>query len=99
MAHERDLIASHSERGDILGVQCPNAPIAIITTIATVPERSGLRSLDRRLNLEEPAADNSGLLVFSMDLDFSKLDGLITAVIQDHQSGRVLMVGFMNPGR
>jgi len=31
-----------------------------------------------------------------MDLDFSKLNGLITAVIQDHRSGRVLMVGFMN---
>ncbi len=31
-----------------------------------------------------------------MDLDFSKLDGLITAVIQDHADGRVLMVGFMN---
>jgi phosphoribosyl-AMP cyclohydrolase len=31
-----------------------------------------------------------------MNLDFSKLDGLITAVIQDHVTGRVLMVGFMN---
>jgi phosphoribosyl-AMP cyclohydrolase len=31
-----------------------------------------------------------------MQLDFSKLDGLLPAVIQDHQSGRVLMVGFMN---
>jgi phosphoribosyl-AMP cyclohydrolase len=31
-----------------------------------------------------------------MDLDFSKLSGLITAVIQDHETGRVLMVGFMN---
>lgn len=31
-----------------------------------------------------------------MQLDFSKLDGLIPAVIQDHSSGRVLMVGFMN---
>jgi phosphoribosyl-AMP cyclohydrolase len=31
-----------------------------------------------------------------MDLDFTKLDGLVTAVIQDHQTGRVLMVGFMN---
>jgi phosphoribosyl-AMP cyclohydrolase len=31
-----------------------------------------------------------------MHLDFSKLDGLIAAVIQDHVSGRVLMVGFMN---
>jgi phosphoribosyl-AMP cyclohydrolase len=31
-----------------------------------------------------------------MNLDFSKLNGLITAVIQDHATGRVLMVGFMN---
>lgn len=31
-----------------------------------------------------------------MDLDFKKMDGLITAVIQDNNSGRVLMVGFMN---
>jgi len=32
----------------------------------------------------------------SNKLDFGKLNGLITAVIQDHASGRVLMVGFMN---
>jgi phosphoribosyl-AMP cyclohydrolase len=31
-----------------------------------------------------------------MELDFKKSDGLITAVIQDYQSGRVLMVGYMN---
>jgi phosphoribosyl-AMP cyclohydrolase len=31
-----------------------------------------------------------------MNLDFSKLDGLVPAVIQDHATGRVLMVGFMN---
>ena len=31
-----------------------------------------------------------------MNLDFSKLDGLIAAVIQDHATNRVLMVGFMN---
>ena len=31
-----------------------------------------------------------------MDLDYTKLDGLIPAVIQDHATGRVLMVGFMN---
>ena len=31
-----------------------------------------------------------------MKLDFEKSDGLITAVIQDHASGRVLMVGYMN---
>jgi phosphoribosyl-AMP cyclohydrolase len=29
-------------------------------------------------------------------MDFSKLDGLIPAVIQDDTSGEVLMVGFMN---
>ena len=31
-----------------------------------------------------------------MNLDFAKSDGLITAVIQDNTTGRVLMVGFMN---
>jgi phosphoribosyl-AMP cyclohydrolase len=31
-----------------------------------------------------------------MELDFSKLNGLVTAVVQDHETGRVLMVGFMN---
>ena len=31
-----------------------------------------------------------------MELDYTKLDGLVAAVIQDHASGRVLMVGFMN---
>jgi len=31
-----------------------------------------------------------------MDLDFQKSDGLVTAVIQDHVTDRVLMVGFMN---
>lgn len=30
------------------------------------------------------------------NLDYSKLDGLIPAVVQDAASGRVLMVGFMN---
>ena len=29
-------------------------------------------------------------------MDFTKLDGLIPAVIQDDRSGEVLMVGFMN---
>jgi phosphoribosyl-AMP cyclohydrolase len=31
-----------------------------------------------------------------MKLDFDKLGGLIPAVIQDHATGRVLMVGYMN---
>ena len=32
-----------------------------------------------------------------MDLNFDKLGGLVPAIIQDHGSGRVLMMGFMNP--
>jgi phosphoribosyl-AMP cyclohydrolase len=31
-----------------------------------------------------------------MDIDFRKLDGLVPAIIQDQQSARVLMLGFMN---
>ena len=31
-----------------------------------------------------------------MELDFTKLDGLVAAVVQDASTGRVLMVGFMN---
>ncbi len=30
-------------------------------------------------------------------LDFKKMDGLVPAVVQDHQTGEVLMVAFMNP--
>jgi phosphoribosyl-AMP cyclohydrolase len=29
-------------------------------------------------------------------MDYTKLDGLVPAVIQDEESGEVLMVGFMN---
>ena len=36
------------------------------------------------------------LLEYVMKLDFSKLDGLLPAVVQDATDGRVLMVGFMN---
>ena len=31
-----------------------------------------------------------------MNLDFAKCDGLVTAVIQDYATNRVLMVGYMN---
>ena len=31
-----------------------------------------------------------------MELDFTKLDGLLPAVIQDYKTNEVLMVGFMN---
>jgi phosphoribosyl-AMP cyclohydrolase len=44
-----------------------------------------------------PAAETAGFFIaFGMNLDFQKSDGLITAVVQDHASGRVLMVGYMN---
>jgi phosphoribosyl-AMP cyclohydrolase len=42
-----------------------------------------------------PAA-RRGFLFQAKAMDFSKLDGLIPAVIQDAQSAEVLMVGFMN---
>ncbi len=31
-----------------------------------------------------------------MNLNYSNLDGLVPAVVQDHRTGRVLMVAFMN---
>ena len=30
-------------------------------------------------------------------MDFEKLNGLVPAIIQDHQTSQVLMLGFMNP--
>src|SRR5262245_39225972 len=38
----------------------------------------------------------AGFFVSGAIMDFSKLDGLLPAVIQDAQSAEVLMVGFMN---
>ena len=31
-----------------------------------------------------------------MELDFDKLNGLVPAIVQDFESGEVLMLGFMN---
>ena len=31
-----------------------------------------------------------------LDLDFDKMQGIVPAVVQDAQSGAVLMLGFMN---
>ena len=46
---------------------------------------------------KRPAAVPAGFFIgFHYESGLSKLDGLIPAVIQDHASGRVLMVGFMN---
>lgn len=38
----------------------------------------------------------AGFLFFAMKLDFQKAEGLVPAVVQDHATGRVLMVGYMN---
>src|SRR5262249_42017788 len=44
-----------------------------------------------------PPQTTAGFFIaHAMNLDFTKSDGLVTAVIQDHVSGRVLMVGYMN---
>ncbi len=32
-----------------------------------------------------------------LTLNFDKMDGLVPAVVQDHATGEILMVGFMNP--
>jgi phosphoribosyl-AMP cyclohydrolase len=48
----------------------------------------------------KPAGKEAGRAFFredaKMKLDYSKFDGLVPAVIQDHSTGRVLMVAFMN---
>jgi phosphoribosyl-AMP cyclohydrolase len=56
----------------------------------------------RDLGLDERAQDTlhpatrRGFLFQVTFMDFTKLDGLIPAVIQDAESAEVLMVGFMN---
>ena len=53
-----------------------------LLTLVHLTRRSGIR--------------RAFLLVWTWILDFSKLNGLVPAVVQDHSTGRVLMVGFMN---
>ena len=63
-----------------------------------MPLRDGWCS-DCSLNQLErtPAAVLAGFFfALSMTLDFQKSDGLVAAVIQDHDTGRVLMVVYMN---
>jgi phosphoribosyl-AMP cyclohydrolase len=70
-----------------------------ITIITTIPIGGGRTSKQYSNSVSKmPAAVSwrAFLLVYAMILDFSKLDGLVPAVIQDVATGRVLMVGFMN---
>jgi len=64
-----------------------------------MPSRDGWCSDSNQIILERtPAAVLAGFFIgLTMDLNFDKADGLVTAVIQDHRTGRVLMVGYMNP--
>lgn len=51
----------------------------------------------RNSSRSSPPLNTAGFsFIDTMELDFKKLDGLIPAVIQDHKTGRVLMLGFMN---
>ena len=64
-----------------------------------MPSRDGWSSdlLSNRNEKGRPPATTAGFFIaLQMNLDFQKSDGLITAVIQDHATGRVLMVGYMN---
>src|SRR5256885_5516242 len=63
-----------------------------------MPSVRGRTSSDSKRILERmPAAiDSRRAFLCGMDRDVKKMDGLVTAVIQDYASGRVLMVGFMN---
>ena len=54
---------------------------------------SGLTTDDRELTTHLAPPDTAGFLFF---MDYSKLGGLIPAVVQDADSSEVLMVGFMN---
>jgi phosphoribosyl-AMP cyclohydrolase len=59
----------------------------------------GLVLIPEEIALERtPAANHrrAFLLVPAMNLDFSKAGGLVTAVVQDYRTGRVLMVACMN---
>jgi phosphoribosyl-AMP cyclohydrolase len=69
------------------------------TFIITPQRRREQRDLSFRTGTDwEPTTDQAppepaGFFVF---MDYSKLDGLIPAVIQDADTSEVLMVGFMN---
>jgi phosphoribosyl-AMP cyclohydrolase len=71
---------------------------AIITITMAPPLRDGQRS-SLQTEIGKDARRRIGglfLLATTMNLDFAKSGGLVTAVIQDHLTGRVLMVGYMN---
>jgi phosphoribosyl-AMP cyclohydrolase len=69
----------------VCGGACPDIDFAIWTTRSPPLKPAGFSF-----------ARSSACGGNKLNLDFTKLDGLIPAVIQDNTSGRVLMVGFMS---
>ena len=74
------------------------ASVAAASIITAIPTRDGRCSKSLQAKSERtPAAVWRAFLLFERyGSRFQKSDGLVTAVIQDHATGRVLMVGFMN---
>jgi phosphoribosyl-AMP cyclohydrolase len=67
--------------------------------VIIMPRRDGWCSdfIRNRFGKDARRSSSGGLFYcIGMNLDFQKSDGLITAVVQDHATGRVLMVGYMN---
>jgi phosphoribosyl-AMP cyclohydrolase len=67
--------------------------------VIIMPRRDGWCSdfIRNRFGKDARRSSSGGLFYCSdMNLDFQKSDGLVTAVVQDHATGRVLMVGYMN---
>src|SRR5580692_10689429 len=70
-----------------------------IPPITTITDTIGDRRPSNAPLIVNPARRHTGGLFCwyaHMNLNFDKLNGLVTAVIQDHATGRVLMVAFMN---
>src|SRR5512144_795197 len=48
-------------------------------------------------DVQDPAQPHQRVAYAQARLDFEKQGGLVPAIVQDHQTKEVLMVGFMNP--
>src|SRR5712691_8691464 len=69
---------------------------AFMRTPITITASAGGATCDLGSNQEPHETQPRHVAGFFIYMDYSKLDGLIPAVIQDADSAEVLMVGFMN---
>ncbi len=74
---------------------CRTIATIIVPAPAGQSTCTGADGHEQRTRTLQAPPETAGLFCFCM-IDFSKLDGLVPAVVQDDQSGEVLMVGFMN---